>query len=361
MKPQSKIVGILFVIMGFIFSTVLVGQQSWTTLEWPVEIKSNSGAIEIYEPQPEILQGNKLTGRAAVSLTPPGSDTPAFGAIWFTAKLVSDMDTRTYELESIDVTRVKFPNSTPDQEQAFSATVERELPKRNLHGSLDALLATLETAQKEEKASENLATAPPKIIFVNHPAVLVLIDGAPKLQAIDGSRLMRVINTPMMMIFHPDTRKYYLSSGNAWYSASEVPGPWRIDRNLPAEVLGMVTDNGQPVVNNLPDSEMPAIIVSQVPAELIVTQGAALYSPIKGTSLLYLSNSENDVLMDISSQYHYVLLAGRWYRSKSLDGPWAYVPADQLPRGLRQGPDQLRQRGYFGQRARHQRVAGHPD
>mgnify|MGYP001820168124 FL=1 len=30
----------------------------------------------------------------------------------------------------------------------------------------------------------------------------------------------------------------------------------------------------------------------------------------------------------------YVLLSGRWFRSKSKDGPWTFVPADELPEGF---------------------------
>jgi uncharacterized membrane protein YgcG len=44
-----------------------------------------------------------------------------------------------------------------------------------------------------------------------------------------------------------------------------------------------------------------------------------------------MSNSNNDVFMDIESQTYYVLLSGRWYTSKSLDGEWSYVPGDKLP------------------------------
>jgi hypothetical protein len=35
--------------------------------------------------------------------------------------------------------------------------------------------------------------------------------------------------------------------------------------------------------------------------------------------------------MDIKSQQYYVLLAGRWFRAKSLVGPWEWVPGEQLP------------------------------
>jgi hypothetical protein len=329
MKLRTAIIGILVFGFGLLLST-LSPAQTFGNQQWPVEINSASGKIQIYELQPETLQGNKLTGSAAVSLTSPGGK-PVFGAIWFSAALTTDAVNRTYALKTIDVTRAKFPGSTPEQEKEFSAVVGRELPKHNLHGTLDALSAIVETGQKAEQATQSFQNAPPKIIFVKYPAVLLLIDGDPQLEAIENSSLMRVVNTPMLLVYDPGLRKYYLSSGSAWYSASNALGPWQIDHNPPSQVASIVTDNGQPVANNIPDNMMPQIIVSTVPAELIVSSGEPQYSAIKGTSLLYMSNTENEVLLDIGSQYLYVLLSGRWYMSRSLQGPWTYIAANNLP------------------------------
>jgi hypothetical protein len=331
MKLRSLAIGILALCAGFFIAALQTETQPLGMQSWPVEIAAPNGKIQIYEPQPETLQGHKLTGRAAVSITPTGSAAPVFGAIWFTAVLSTDVDKRTYELESIDVTRAKFPNSTAQDEAAFSAVVEKELPKRNLHGSLDALLATLETAQKEEKASENLNNTPPEIIYVKYPAVLVVVDGDPRLEAIEGSSLMRVSNTAMLMVFDPASKSYYLSSGSVWYAAADILGPWRIEHNPPAQVAALVTDNGQPVANTVPDASMPRIIVSTKPAELVISDGDPKFSPIQGTNLLFMTNTENDVLLDISAQSYYTLLSGRWFSSKSLQGPWTFVPPANVP------------------------------
>ena len=72
--------------------------------------------------------------------------------------------------------------------------------------------------------------------------------------------------------------------------------------------------------------------MSTVPAELIVTRGEPTYAPIPKTSLLYVTDSDNDIFMDTKSQQYYTLLAGRWFRAKSLDGPWEWVAGSQLPR-----------------------------
>jgi hypothetical protein len=46
---------------------------------------------------------------------------------------------------------------------------------------------------------------------------------------------------------------------------------------------------------------------------------------------MYMSNTDSDVLLYIKSQEHYVLLAGRWYAGSKLQGPWQYVPGEELP------------------------------
>jgi len=78
----------------------------------------------------------------------------------------------------------------------------------------------------------------------------------------------------------------------------------------------------------------PEIIVSTVPAELIVFDGEPALVPVEGDGLLYVDNTSNDVLLEIENQMYYVLLSGRWFKSASLDGPWDHVPPDQLPRGF---------------------------
>jgi hypothetical protein len=325
-KSFKKLAAIFFVLT---FSSLALAQAKH---DWPVEITDSKGKIDIYQPQPESLKGNVLTGRAAVAVT-VGNQAPVFGAMWFTAKLQTDLDKRTFELLSVQVTKVKFSQASADQEQKFARIVESSVQAHAFKGSLDSLLATIASSEKEEQAAENIKNTPPKILFVKYPAVLVLLDGQPRLQAIDGSKLMRVVNTPMLMVFDPSSKKYYLSSGSVWYSVSDILGAWQIDHHPPSEIANMVTsDAGKPVANNVPDAQMPRIIVSEVPTELISSDGEPQYTPISGTNLLYMSNTESDVFMSINNQNYYVLLAGRWYTNNSLTkGVWNFVAANKLP------------------------------
>ncbi len=90
-------------------------------------------------------------------------------------------------------------------------------------------------------------------------------------------------------------------------------------------------DNNKSVSDQNPNM-IPNIIVSTVPAELIQSNGEPSFTPIEGTTLLYISNSDNDIFMDENSQQYFVLISGRWYQTKNLNSDnWKYIPADQLP------------------------------
>src|SRR5205085_11066660 len=80
---------------------------------WPKVINTQGGAkITIYQPTPEKFSNNILNSRAAVSVqTKAGADL-IFGAIWTTAKMTTDRETRMVQLESIKIDNVKFPDVT---------------------------------------------------------------------------------------------------------------------------------------------------------------------------------------------------------------------------------------------------------
>jgi hypothetical protein len=50
-----------------------------------------------------------------------------------------------------------------------------------------------------------------------------------------------------------------------------------------------------------------------------------------GDELLYVTNTESDVVRAVSTQALYVLIAGRWYTAPTPAGPWTFVRGDQLP------------------------------
>ncbi len=304
-------------------------------LSWPRQIETDAVTIVMYQPQLDSFKGNVMTGRLAISVSTTDKPEPVFGAMWISAQVSVDRDARLIHPDTIEVTRLHFPDVTDMQRSRLKQTVEMEVPKWNITMSLDRVLADLETAELEREQATDLNNNPPKIIYVDYPALLVIIDGEPILRQQEGSQIMDVVNTPFQMVFDPATNAYYLFEGRAWVTASDYRGPWQTAKTIPAEVKARTPADAEEAAKSGASSELseqPRIVVASEPTELIVTDGAAEFKPIQGTGLLYVSNTESDLFMHIDSQKHYLLLSGRWYTSGSLNGPWTHVPVNKLPK-----------------------------
>jgi hypothetical protein len=331
---------------------------------WPLEFDVPAGHIEIYQPQPESLQGDKLDARAAVSWMPADATEPQFGTMWFSTRLLTDRDEDHVTISQSYVRDVRLPHAGTVQEQQFAELLVQDLPRIRITFPLDQLVASLDATGEQPIAAAaaeaaQLQNNPPRIIFSTVPATLVTTDGPPKLQPIAGSNIMRVANTPFTILWSDDRHRFYLKAGDAWVGAPEIAGPWH-DAIVPPEIMEaaailspLPVAEASPVSNaasaaaTVPPSPLPfpspraeprpeprgepEIIVATTPTELIVTDGPPVYTPLPGNELLFVSNTQSNLFLDGPHQEHYVLLSGRWFRSKALEGRWEYVPADKLP------------------------------
>lgn len=304
---------------------------------WPREIETADGLVVMYQPQLDSLEGDILAGRAAVAVIPPTTKEPVFGAAWLEARIETDLDTRMVAMADIRVPRVHFPDATPEQEQGLIDLLTREMPSWNLDMSLDRMLAALELAEAQSQAAQGFEDAAPKILFADKPTVLVSIDGEPRLQDLDDTDLQVVINTPFTIVLDSKSKVYYLYAGNdAWYGAPAAEGPWEAAKKVPKKVRQIQPEDEEVDEQDAEEtpSSPPAILVATEPTELIVTDGPPELEPIAGGELLVYSNTEDDVIVEIASQQTFVLLSGRWFTSRSLDGPWELVRSDQLPKSF---------------------------
>ena len=303
---------------------------------WPRQIDSPSGSIVIYQPQPEDLNGDVLTGRAAFSLQKSADADPTFGVLWFTERIEIDRDSSTVTARSLDVTKVRLPRITADEASQYEELIETEAAQWDLSGSLEELQAGLAATERERASVADLSNTPPRIVFAYERAILVAYDGAPTLEPIEGSGLERVANTPYAVVFDPSSRDYYLNGANLWYSARDPLGPWTDVPDVPSAVRAIVPPDT--TASDQVQGPPPLVLTATEPTELISTDGPPRYAPLVGDELLYVTNTESDVVREVSSQALYVLLAGRWYRAQSLDGPWSFVRGDRLPASFRQVP-----------------------
>lgn len=304
---------------------------------WPHEIKTADGVvITIYQPESESLKGNIYESRAAVSVQGKTAKEPVFGAMWTRSVLQTDRESRMALLESIKVTDVRFPNN-PDSAKIklFKTIIETEIPKWKLAIDLDAVISSLDEEGLEKSNNELIKNDPPKIIYEKVKSVLVLIDGEPKLDAAGDAGVKRVVNTAFIILNDPAVKQYYLNGNGLWYAAASINGTWQQTTTLSAPVKKIADDLLKAGVVANPDSVenkvIPKIIIATTPTELVQSDGVAQMTTIKGTNLLYVKNSEDNIFMDITSQQYFVLVSGRWYKAKALDGTWSYVASDKLP------------------------------
>ncbi len=308
--------------------------------DWPKTITGSDGSvIKIYEPQPESFQGNVLKARSAISIIETGKTDPTFGTFWEIATVETDRDNRRISIQSVKVPNIKFPGDVDANKISYlKNTLESQIPTLGMDLSLDAVLSSLDMNAEEKKLSKNLNNTAPKVYYTTKPSILVVIDGQPKLQHNNDWNVDVVVNTPFTIVKNNDGN-YYLYGGKRWYSAPSPTGPYAYTESVPPsfERIESAVNNANSSDPGFSDSAaaqnnaISDIIVSNTPAELIQTNGEPNFAPVQGTSLMYVSNSGNDIFMDQGSKQYYVLLSGRWYRSSQLNGSWEYIAANALP------------------------------
>ena len=293
-------------------------------LEWPRLIEASNAKIVVYQPQPEDLTGNILTARTAVAVTTSDKTEPNFGTVWLSSAVETDREKRTVSFSNIDVTKIRFANADPDKQTKLESLLEAEMPKWNPQMDLDRLTSTLELATVQHRAAEDLKHDPPNILYTDHPALLVSIDGKPALRQVENSNLIRVVNTPYLIVLSYRTDLYYLFDGRDWMQATDVVGPWKFSPHPPEEVVEL--DNIQPsqrasVTGTSGADPVPEIIVATEPSELIVTDGPAKYAAIDNIGVELVSNTDSRLLRDSPTQTLYVLLSGRLVHEQRSERP----------------------------------------
>src|SRR5215472_19295222 len=326
-----------------------LGQRAGTTSPdpnepWPRVITYQGATISVYQPQVESWTGNKLVARSTVKVKLPGKTATDYGVVWYSAQTEVDKVNRVVTLENIAVTKQSFP-TIANNGQAYSSAFLSDTPKLKTV-PLDLLEAELAvTNAASEQKTYPLENNPPQIIFSITPAVLALVDGAPVLRP-SADNLQKVINTRAMILFDPSKSKYYIALMDGWMEADRVDGMYWPAKHAPTQDMEKILQAAQSNGQNQPlgnpqeslkeaeeDGQLPTIFVMTKPAELVVTQGLPVFAAIPGTGLQYVSNTGSDVSLDSSNQTYYLLIAGRWFQSGSLQtgGEWSYVAATSVP------------------------------
>lgn len=320
------------------------GQEEVPELVWPREVDTKDGGIvTFYQPQVDSYVANILEGRSAISYQPKDGEM-VFGAFWFRAFLQVDKEARTAILDQIDITDVQFPELVDSvktkQAQDF---IQEKIESMDIVMSLDRLIASLDEAENIQTISENINNDPPKIYYRDEPTILVTIDGEPIWKELKDQNLKYCENSAFFISQDLKSGLYYINGGNHWYSTETPPTGWELTEKVSKNIREFAEANAPKTPEDEETKEensvAPELLVVYEPSEVLVTDGKAEYASIEGTQLLYVSNTESDIIMEIGSQKHYVLLAGRWYKSNQLESDdWTFANPSDLPEEFKNIP-----------------------
>jgi hypothetical protein len=329
------------VVLAFFLVTASFAQD----VGWPREKSNAGGTIIYYQPQlDEWKDYRQIEMRMAVSIRAKTGQ-PTIGVVHLRARTDANLDTRNVVLSQLEITSTNFPSLDQAGAAAMDQLVKTFLsPNVNLNISLDRLLAEVEEKKQDSTPAASVKNDPPTI-FVSYDAnaILLLIDGELVRAPIEKTNLEFVVNTNWDLFFDKPSSKYYLLNGKTWLAAASLEGPWSSTTKLPAD-LSKIPDqpNWADVKKAIPPpatagGPVPKVFYSSGPAEIITFKGKPAYTKIPNTELSYATNTESNVFLQSGENQYYFLVAGRWFRAKSLEGPWTFATAD-LPADFAQIP-----------------------
>ncbi|MFM2206264.1 MAG: hypothetical protein RL213_239 [Bacteroidota bacterium] len=317
--------------------------------DWPQKLSSGEKKILLYEPHAEKLTGDTLQVRMAFAFYVNPEADPDFGVCRVKGKIITDRDHRKAQMVEMLITDIRFPEGKDSLAAIASDKEVRALVEhRSVIISIDELLTSLE---QEEAQDQGIRNSPPEIIYRDHPAVLVLLDGEPKTRPVGKYGCQRVVNTPNLLLKSTESGRYYLSGANEWYESSDLSEGWTHCQKLPKVIKKTARELNPESGYSLPpaeedlsaktfNSDETEIILRKEPSELIVTKGPPDWRSIHDTQLKYAANTQEHLFLCTADNRFFLLISGRWFVSPSLGKGWEYVASDKLPPDFRRIPEE---------------------
>jgi len=299
---------------------------------WPRKLQKPGGTVIAYQPQVDDWKDySNITWREAFQMTPTGGK-QVICAATFTGTTNVDHDKHTVVIFEIKVTDTFFPSLDEATSEKMDKLFKTLVPEV-VNISLERVVAYI---PKPESVQAVALKNDPPFIFVNYsPAILLSVDGEPALAEIPKTKLKFVVNTQWPIFL--DTNKpaqYYLLAGPRWLTAADLHGPWSAATKLPKEMEKLPKDPQWADLKKvipLPaqsTAPIPKVFYSTVPAEVILFDGKPVYAKIPQTQLLYATNTDSAFFLYTPTNEYYFLAAGRWFRSKDVQGKWTFASMD---------------------------------
>lgn len=312
---------------------------------WPRVFQKDKKQLTAYQPQVDYWNGyTNIHFRCAIAVKGV-SKQEKFGVAEVDAVTVVDQGARVVAIVPLK-RELRFANvPEPELTKLRQAVDELFPPGQATTLALDRVIAYLSPASQPVQPAVEVNLEPPKILNSTTPAILAMFMGEPQFKPVETNRtdLLFAVNINWDVLYDSATRQYYLLNGEGWLTAPDVlKGPWVPTKILPPSIYSLPnTENWAEARKHLPGKAAkvaPTVFVTTEPAELIVTDGAPSYMPVRGTKLLRVNNTASVLFRHSGDDKLYFLVAGRWFRGASLNGPWSAASKD-LPRDFALIPD----------------------
>jgi len=178
----------------------------------------------------------------------------------------------------------------------------------------------------------------PKVFVSLEPAELILLQGKPKYEKVEGTALVWVSNTESDVFGIGKVGAmtlYYLVAGR-WFSASDFTGPWTFATPaLPPDFQKIPLEHPRSrVLASVPGTRQAAeaILLAQIPetarvniktlkAPEVSYQGEPKFEPEPGAAQVQSAVNTDKDIFKIGDKY-YMCYNGIWFSSKGPTGPW---------------------------------------
>lgn len=312
---------------------------------WPRVFKKDGKQLTVYQPQVDYWHGyTNLHFRCAIAVKGVMKQ-ERFGVAEVDALTMTDQANRIVAIVPLK-RELRFPNVSADELAKLRQAAEQLNPPGQVTTlSLDRVIAYLDPAKQTVQHSAELNLQPPNIFSSSKPAILVIFMGEPRFEPVETNRtdLLSALNTNWDVLYDTEIRMYYLLNGEGWLTTPDVlKGPWMPAQTLPPSIYSLPANEtwaeARKHLPGKPATAAPTVFATTEPAELILTDGPPTYLPVNGTRLLHVNNTPSLLFLNTSDGKLYFLVAGRWFRGGSLNGPWTAASAD-LPPDFAQIPD----------------------
>ena len=189
----------------------------------------------------------------------------------------------------------------------------------------------------QTKKLPSLKKGAPQVFVATTPTELVIYSGAPDWVPIAGTMLLYVSNTTANIFKNLNDQQTYLLVTGRWFRGPGFKGPWQFApaTSLPPDFANIPDDSPKENVKaSIPGTAQSkeALIAAQIPQSATVDRSKLTFTPtvtgqpemkpIPDTSLMYVANSPDPVIMVAQDQW-YSVQNGVWFNGPSLQGPWA--------------------------------------